>query len=316
MEKVNWTKLNKPIIALAAMDGVTDGAFRSICQEYGADLQFTEFIHVRGMFENAKYRDPILAYDEIERPVIVQLYGKEPEEYYRAAQYCIEKGFDGIDINMGCPAHNVAHHGAGCALMLKPEIAQEIVKSVLKARADSGINIPVTVKMRIGVHEINGPDFAKNLEDAGAEALIVHGRTLKQAYTGKADWEVIKDVANSVKIPVLGNGDVANAGDVKRAIDYGCAGVTIGRNAIGNPWIFKQIKAALNGETFVEPDLEERKRVAIEHAKRTYEIKGDHGIIEMRKHFGNYFRGFEGAVEFRVKLMQTKTLEEFLEIVK
>jgi tRNA-dihydrouridine synthase B len=313
---MKWINLEKPIVALAAMDGVTDSAFRSTCMQFGADMCFTEFIHVRGMFENSEYRDPILYFQEDEKPVVVQLYGNIPEEFYRAAVYCLEKDFDGIDINMGCPAKNVAQHGSGCALMKDAKKASEIVKAVLKARDESGKDIPVTVKMRIGFDEVNAVEFAKVLEDAGAEALIVHGRTLKQAYRGLADWSVIGDVAASVKIPVIGNGDVANATDVKRALDLGCKGVTIGRNAIGNPWIFSQIKAELAGNSSYVPDPAERRKVCLEHAIKMYERKGDHGIIELRKHFGSYFRGFENASEFRMELMQTTSFEALKEILE
>lgn len=313
---MHWIEIKKPIIALAAMDGVTDCSFREICHELGSDVQFTEFIHSRGLFESQKYRDPILEHSESEKPIVVQLYGNNAPDFYKATIYCLSKGFDGIDINMGCPSKNVSQHGSGCALMRNSPEASKIVKAVIQARDELHMNCPVTVKMRIGYDEINAVEFAQMLEQSGAQGLIVHGRTLKQSYSGFANWSVIEDVIKNVSIPVMGNGDVDSTTKVKRALNIGCVGVTIGRASIGNPWIFEQIKKELQGETYTQPTFEERKEVVLKHALSEFKLKGDHGIIEMRKHFSSYFKGFDGASEYRSRLYQTKTYEDLIAILK
>lgn len=331
---MNWLNLPQPIIALAAMDGVTDTVFRQICHSWGADLAFTEFIHSTGLIRSKKYRDPILKYVESERPVIVQIYGNNPEDFYTAAKFVLELGFDGIDINMGCPSKSVAGHGSGCALMRKPELASEIVKNVLKARDEFVSNhttmqlsnsptniIPVTVKMRIGYDEIIGPDFAKVLEDAGAEGLIVHGRTLKMGYSGLADWSVIGEVAKSVKIPVIGNGDVKSADDIKKALDLGCAGVTIGRASMGNPFVFYEIKKELGLDVseiekrfgISSPEdlkLNFRINTYLNQIKIAQDTFGEKGFIESRKHVSGYVHSFPNASELRHQLVFAKSIEE------
>lgn len=324
---MNWLKSPQPILALAAMDGVSDTVFRQICRQWGADLVFTEFIHSTGLIRSKKYRDPILKYSESERPVVVQIYGNNPDDFYTAAQFVLTLGFDAIDINMGCPSRSVAGHGSGCALMREPEKATEIVQAVLKARdeftKDKNIessDIPVTVKMRIGYDEIIGPDFAKVLEDAGAEGLIVHGRTLKMGYSGFANWDVIGQVAKSIKIPVLGNGDVHNADDIKRALDLGCIGVTIGRATFGNPFIFTEIKKELGlpieERNDIDINLDLRLQTYLNHAKIAVAEFGERGLIESRKHISGYVKSFDGASEIRQKLIFSKSIEEIENIIK
>ena len=326
---MNWLKLPQPIIALAAMDGVSDTVFRQMCRNWGADLVFTEFIHSTGLIRSKKYRDPILKYSENERPVIVQIYGNNPEDFYIAAKYVLALGFDGVDINMGCPSKSVAGHGSGCALMRDPALATQIVQNVIKARnefsastlSQENDSIPVTVKMRIGYDEIIAPDFARVLEDAGAEGLIVHGRTLKMGYSGVADWSVIGEVAKAVKIPVMGNGDVKSADDVKKALDLGCVGVTIGRATFGNPFIFYEIKKELGLEVsdiearqhisdVKDLDLPFRLKTNLEHVKMAFEDLGDRGLVESRKHVSGYVKGFDGASDIRQRLIFAKSVEE------
>ncbi|MEI7603566.1 MAG: tRNA-dihydrouridine synthase family protein [bacterium] len=329
---MDWLKLQQPIIALGAMDGVTDTSFRQICHEWGADVVFTEFIHSTGLLRSAKYRDPILKFSEKERPVIVQIYGNNPDDFYSATKYVLSLGFDGVDINMGCPSKSVSGHGSGCALMRTPDLAENIVKSVIKARNEYTASIsdslklyekkhyPVTVKMRIGYDNVIAKDFAQMLQQAGAEGLIVHGRTLKMGYSGYADWNVIGDVAKNISIPVLGNGDVKKADDVKRALDLGCIGVTIGRATFGNPFIFHEIKRDLNLPTNkdknIEINLKLRLNTYLEHAKLAFNESGDRGLIESRKHISGYVKGFENASEVRQKLIFAKTVDEIEEIIK
>lgn len=332
-----WYKSPQPIIALAAMDGVSDTIFRQICRSWGADMVFTEFIHSTGLIRSKKYRDPILKYTESERPVIVQIYGNNPDDFYTAAKFVLSLGFDGVDINMGCPSKTVAGHGSGCALMREPEKATKIVQSVLKARdeftKEKGMDnkfIPVSVKMRIGYDEIIGVNFAKVLEDAGAEALTVHGRTLKMGYSGMANWDEIGRVAKSVSIPVVGNGDIKTADNIKRALDLGCIGVTVGRATFGNPFIFYEIKKELGLDTTqIEKNhpeamllqsniipLELRLKTYLAHAKVAVEELGERGLIESRKHVSGYINNFENASDIRQKLIFSKSIDDIKNTVE
>ena len=330
-----WYNLTQPIIALGAIDGVSDTAFRQICKSWGADLVFTEFIHSTGLIRSAKYRDPLLKYSESERPIIVQIYGNAPLDFYKATLYTLNLGFDGIDINMGCPSKTVSGHGSGCALMRNPILAGEIVKAVLKGRDEYTKSIgiynkmrPVTVKMRIGYDEIIGPEFARVLENAGAESLIVHGRTLKMGYSGLSKWDVIGQVAKAVSIPVMGNGDVKHSDDVKRALDLGCVGVTISRATFGNPFIFYEIKRDLKLDTSKidllqhkvvdinnEIPLAIRLETYIKHVKLAYEELGERGLIESRKHISGYVKSFPNASDLRQKLIFAKTIEQIQNII-
>ena len=332
-----WYKSQQPIIALAAIDGVSDTAFRQVCKSWGADVVFTEFIHSTGLIRSAKYRDPILKYDEIERPVIVQIYGNNPEDFYKAALFTLNLGFDGVDINMGCPSKTVAGHGSGCALMRNPKLSAEIVKSVLKARDEYtkeknilSKNKPVSVKMRIGYDEIIGPEFAKVLADAGAEALIVHGRTLKMGYAGLSNWEVIGQVAKAVPIPVIGNGDVKSSIEVIRAIELGCVGVTISRATFGNPFLFYEIKKELgldisqieqnhpqilNEVNLKELSINLRLETYLKHIELAFKDLGERGLIESRKHISGYVNSFEHASDLRQRLIFAKSIEEIKGII-
>ena len=224
------------IVALGPMAGVTDLPFRTLCKECGADLIYTEMVSAKGIMYNNKNTEALLRVEESERPVALQLFGEDPKIMAEQAKRIEERNFDILDINMGCPVPKVVNNGEGSALMKTPEKVGEIVHAV-----SSAISKPVTVKIRkgFGKDDANAPIVAKIAEEAGAAAVAVHGRTREQYYSGKADWEIIKQVKEAVKIPVIGNGDIFTPQDAKRMLEEtGCDGVMVARGVQGNPWLF------------------------------------------------------------------------------
>lgn len=335
MDKGFWGKLEKPIIGLAPMDGVTDAAFRYIVCKYGKpDVVITEFTNVEGLARGAVKMLKAFDYHESERPVVAQIYGVEVDSYYKCCVMLCEMGFDGIDINMGCPANAVARHGSGAALIKTPELAKEIVRTCKKACKDwsegitlkeAGVHenmielieegkferklIPVSVKTRIGFSESVVEEWTKHLLEEMPVNITMHGRTLRQMYMGQADWEEIRKSALLCKqagVSFLGNGDVTSLEDARaRCKEYGVDGVLVGRATFGNPWFF-------SGEM---PDLEERLRVMVEHAEY-FESLGTHYFPHIRKHLGWYCKGFDGAKELRKVLTRTDSAAEVSEHVK
>ncbi len=318
------------------MDGVTDAAFRYITAKYGKPaLTITEFTSVEGIRAGAERLLDDFAYSELERPVVAQLFGADPAAFRLAAAVVSALGFDGIDINMGCPAKNVTGHGAGAALIRDPERAKQIVRAtregtqawaagsslqelgvpeqivqhVEQRRAEHGLDknrreLPVSVKTRLGYDSIVIEDWVQHLLETEPVAISLHGRTLKQLYTGFADWEAIGRAATIIKATptlVLGNGDVTSLTDARaRATTYGVDGVLIGRAAFGNPWLFQEQEAT----------FEQRLAVALEHARYLDTIFQGRGFIRMRKHLLDYIKGEEGARELRQELMRAHTLPE------
>jgi len=345
------------------MDGVSDAAFRFINAKYGKpDVITTEFISVDGIAYGAKNLFNDFIYHEIERPVVAQVFGIEPEYFYQAAQIICELGFDGVDINMGCPAKTVARRGAGAGLILNPKLAGEIVLATkegvnhwqseglsssisekvmaemfeIKDRlAKSGVNfpktresIPVSIKTRIGYNEAQVEKWIPELLELKPASIAVHGRTFKQMYQGEADWGTLSDIGEIIakynsdkddfdKVNYIANGDVDSPQVAKVRLEQSKAdGLYIGRASYGDPWIFDRIKRFLSGdETTFEQNLETKARVAYEHALLHYELKGESGFVQMRKHLAWYLRGFPGAVKLRVALMQTNSPEEVKSII-
>lgn len=333
-----WAKLKKPIIGLAPMDGVTDAPFRFITAKYGKpDLHITEFTSVEGICAGALKILRAFLYDEIERPIVAQVFGSTPEAFYKAAFVVAELGFDGIDINMGCPAGNIATKGAGAALIKTPELAKEIVRKTKqgcldwangRAIEDVGLPekiveyaknittrkiLPVSIKTRIGYNSIVIEEWVKHLLEVEPVNISIHGRTLKQMYTGFANWEEIAKAAaiiHQTKTTVLGNGDIKTLAEAHLKIkQYGVDGVLIGRAAFGNPWIFAQ-------NTPAEITLAEKFRVAIEHTKYFEKNMNKEKFFPMRKHLAWYCKGFPNASEIRQKLMFTTNAKEVEEILK
>ncbi len=288
----------KGFAALAPMAGVADRAMREICIEKGAAFCVGELTSSKGVSLGDRKSFLLLACSEKERPIASQLFGKEPETMAQAAKEALKFNPDFIDINMGCPAPKVSGHGGGSALMKDPVLAEKIVKKVVEA-----VDIPITVKMRTGwdFDSINAPELAKRCEAAGASAITIHGRTKKQMYAPGIDYETIKNVVDSVKIPVIANGDIRDGKSAKFMYEKtGCDFVMVGRAAQGNPFIFSEINAFLKGENYTPPTLEERFETLIRQAKLMVEYKGERvGILETRKHTAWYMQGLSGAASLR-----------------
>jgi tRNA-dihydrouridine synthase B len=356
----SWKNLDYPIILCPPMDGVTDMAYRELVSDMGGSAAlYCEFINVKGvLFDNPKTIFE-LAYTEKQRPIIAQLFGHEPMEFYEAAKKVVRMGFDAIDINMGCPAHKVNAHGGGCSLMGDPENAANIVKMTIKGANESWHEMgnegdyEVTCKMRLGISEKDTVHIhAKAMIDAGAKCVAIHGRTLKQMYTGEADWAPAREFKKEIgdRARIFGSGDVKSLYEAfVRILTTGVDGVMIGRGSFGNPWVFDKNKVALmkkylidvqaeygkkSGEFTLEevdslptieeikvalanvaPTFEELKNAAIKHAMLMVDDKGEKGMVQMRKHLGWYFGGFEGAKQLRSDLVRVNTIEEMRTIL-
>ena len=304
-------------ITLAPMAGVTDYAFRTICRENGAAMTTTEMISAKALvFHDEKTKE--LAYiSNKEHPAAVQIFGHEPEIMAEAAGIALElSGAEILDINMGCPVGKIVKGGDGCALMQRPELAEQIIKAVCRA-----IKAPVTVKFRKGFDggHVNAVDFAKMAEGAGASAVAIHGRTRVQMYAGKADWDIIRDAKHAVKIPVSANGDVFTAEDAVHILKYtGADAVMIGRGAFGNPWIFEQANAAAEGREVPElPPLRERLDTAARQIEILAQQRGERAAcLEARHQVPWYLHGIRYAAVYRQKLVHVENLEELYKIVR
>jgi nifR3 family TIM-barrel protein len=335
MHRGFWADLPQPILGLSPMDNVTNAAYRFMMAKYSKPaVMMTKFTTAKGIRANAERLLVDFLYDPSERPVVAQLFGADPAAFYLAAGVAAALGFDGIDINMGCPAKNIAERGAGASLIRDPERAKEIIRetrrgvedwaagkslaemevptviieAVEKRRAELGLAdravIPVSVKTRIGYDEIVIEDWVRHLLEEQPVAITVHGRTLKQLYTGFADWEAIGRAANIIRQTptlVLGNGDLPSLAVAReRCTTYNLHGALLGRATFGNPWIFSE----------TTPTWEERLQVALEHARYLDKVMEGKAFIRMRKHLLDYTKGFEGARELRQQLMRITTLAE------
>jgi len=284
---------------LAPLAGITDSAFRRICRAQGAGLVYSEMISGKGLYYNDKSTERMLRFCETEKPIAYQVFGSEPEIMGLAAKKLEPRENAVLDINMGCPVPKVVKNGEGSALMKDPELAGKIVAETVK-----NTRKPVTVKIRAGwdAESVNAVETAKAAEASGAAAVAVHGRTRAQYYSGKADWNIIKQVKKALSIPVIGNGDVFSAEDALRMLEEtGCDFVMIARGALGNPWIFREAVAAWKGlPKPPPPELAEKVEMFIRHFDLLVETKGESvAVKEMRKHTGWYFKGFPGSALLR-----------------
>ena len=301
-------------VFLAPMAGVTDLPFRKICRRYGCGVTCSEMVSAKGIYYKDKKTAGLMKLSEDEKPAAVQIFGSDPEIMGKTAPEAEETGASFIDINMGCPAPKIVNNGDGSALMKNPRLAGEIVKAVTRA-----VSIPVTVKIRKGWDADNAVEIAKILEANGAAAITVHGRTREQFYSGKADWEVIKNVKEAVNIPVIGNGDIFTPYDALKMLEItGCDGVMVARGAQGNPFIFRQIEELIKtGEVTYFPSAREKLIQAWEHTKLLVEEKGENrGIKEARKHIAWYIKGMKDSSAMKNKVFKAVSLEEIDELFK
>ncbi|MBR3579733.1 MAG: tRNA dihydrouridine synthase DusB [Lachnospiraceae bacterium] len=317
--KMHIGNIDVGFLSLGPMAGVTDMPFRILCKEQGADLIYTEMVSAKGIHYNNTNTKDMLIVDEKERPTALQLFGSEPDIMAETAKRIEERNFDIFDINMGCPVPKVVNNGEGSAMMKDVKTASAVVSAIVKA-----VKKPVTVKIRKGFSagDANAPEFAKAMEEAGASAIAVHGRTREQYYSGKADWDIIAAVKQKVSIPVIGNGDIFTPQDAEKMLRYtGCDGIMVARGAQGNPWIFKNIKQYFADkekdgakEVYGKPGFDEVYAMIVRHLKMLTELKGEWTAIrEMRKHVAWYTEGFPYSAGLRRDINYCLTQEEILE---
>jgi len=316
--KIGNVILDNPFF-LAPLAGITDSSFRRICKEQGAGLVYSEMVSGKGLYYNDKNTEKLLEILEEEKPVAFQIFGSEPEVISFTAKALSKRENVLLDINMGCPVPKVVKNGEGSALLKNPDLIYDLVKA-----AAENSDKPVTAKIRIGWDEssINAIEVAKAIEAGGASAVAVHGRTREQYYTGKANWDMIRQVKESVKIPIIGNGDVTTGQDAIKLMEVtGCDFVMIARGAMGNPWIFRDAFALWSGlEKPEEPTLEEKISIIMKHLDYVIELKGEYvAVREMRKHVAWYLKGIRGSADIRRAIntvKDTTAMKELLREVK
>ena len=308
-------EVKNPLV-LGPMAGVTDWAFRTICAELGAGITVTEMVSSRALVYKDKKSAALLRKNE-GSICGAQIFGNDPAIMAEGAKLAMEiSGCDFLDINMGCPMPKIANSGDGCGLMRTPELAGEIVKAVVKA-----VDVPVTVKCRLGWDKgsINVLDFTKRMEDAGAAMIAVHGRTRSMLYTGVADWDYIRKVKEQCSVPVIANGDIVDSESAMKCQKWTKAdGLMIGRSTFGNPWVFEQVKAAMEGKSIPErPPLARRVDVAVRQFELAYEDKGEHiACLEARKHFAWYLRGVAYANYYKDQISGIQKMEDIYRIAE
>lgn len=317
MVKIRDIDLGSFPLLLAPMEDVTDPPFRYVCKLFGADMMYTEFISSEGLIRDAAKSVKKLDFEDFERPIGIQIFGHDIESMTKAAQYAETAQPDVIDINFGCPVRKVVAKGAGSGIMNNIPKMVEMTAAVVKA-----VKLPVTVKTRLGYDEDHKDivEIAERLQDVGIEALTIHGRTRPQRSSTPADWTLIGEVKNNPRmhIPIFGNGDVVDPLSAKYFKDnFGVDGLMIARGSYGNPWIFREIKHFLaNGLLLDPPDINERVRISTIQLQKSVEWKGEYrGLTEIRKHWGDYFKGYPHFKPFRIRLMEATTLSQIMQVL-
>lgn len=307
--KIGNVEINNNIF-LAPMAGITDVSYRSICKEFGVGLTYSEMISAKGMYYNDEKTKLLMQKAEIEVPFAIQIFGSDADIMASTVEE-VGKHADIIDINMGCPAPKVVKNGDGSKLMQSPELIDEITRKVVEKA-----KVPVTIKIRKGwdKEHVNAVQIARIAEKNGISAITVHGRTREEFYSGKADWNIIKEVKDSVSIPVIGNGDIISIESANEIFEKtNCDAIMIGRASLGNPWIFKEI---ITGEK-IEKSCEDVKNMIIKHLNMLVKEKGEYTAIrEMRKHIGWYIKGFANAAEIRKRVNEIDGLEELKSMIQ
>ncbi len=303
-------------IFLAPMAGITDAAFRLMARRTGCDMAFTEMVSAEGLVRNISKTRRFIELHPDERPAGVQIFGADPDVMAQAAAIIEESGADLVDINMGCPVKKVTRTGAGSALMKDARKAARVIEKVRRA-----INIPLTVKIRAGWNgAVNFGEIGKVAECEGADGVILHPRTVEQVFTGRSNWDLIRELKTLLKIPVIGNGDIRGAADAHRMLMVtGCDGLMVGRGALGNPWLFRCIKQkiALDDKQEPVPSLDEKKTLAMEHLKTAVLLYGEQSGLRMFKpHLAWYARGLRGAAIFRSSIAAVKKASDIEELIK
>ncbi|MGC8494529.1 MAG: tRNA dihydrouridine synthase [Syntrophobacteraceae bacterium] len=307
-----WTLLRKPVFALAPLSGITDSAFRRVCKGYGADVLYSELASSTAFVYQAQPTLRIVRFDESERPFVVQLFGHNPEHFAIAARFITgEIRPDGIDINFGCPMAKVFKRGGGAALMTNFPLAREVIQSVIE-----NTHLPVSIKTRTNVQGFDLLSFLEYIEDLDIKALMIHGRTYAQRFSGPNDIETTREARARFKGTILANGGAMNPASAVELLEKtGADGVGIARGALGNPWIFKQLDSTRNGGSPARPPRDEVLKTAHEHARLSIGLKGRRGIIEMRKHLCWYLQQIPGGKKFKREAVKLESMEDVAALV-
>ncbi len=310
-----WNSLETPFLCLAPLAGITDSATRQVCKKFGADVLYTEMISADALYYDSKKTLEMLKISKKEHPVIIQLFGKNPETFVKASKICCDYGFDGIDINFGCPARKVVSHGGGVFLMKDFDKSRKIVENVI-----SNSSIPVSIKIRTGISNILALDFLKNLEDLPISAIMIHGRTYEQKFSGEIDYNAISEIREyfvSSNIKIIANGGIFTPEDAKKVLEKtGVAGLGIARGVYGKPYIFKQIKDFLKKGKYSESNISDIKKLIKLHSKILFKTKPENAQYEIRKYLLWYTKGLPNIKELRSEMTSVNNISDINNLLK